>query len=282
MKVAITGAEGFVGRWAAKRLAQEGYSIRTLDRKSENLSVPATLRDFVEDASTVIHIAGRNRASEAELYASNTVSTIGLLRAVEAFGSHRTHLLYASSVQVYEPTESLELLGENHETRPSNAFAGSKLLAEDILRKWSDSGAINVTVMRISNVYGPGCRPYYNSVVATFVDRAQKGQVLEVSGSGRQTRDFLFISDLADAIAALTESKLIGFHVFNVSTGRGTSVLSVAQKIQHLLPATRVRVDSPTSDDESYVVADPTKLEQEVGFTPKVAFDQGLGMTLGL
>src|SRR5229473_1760649 len=118
MSVSITGAGGFIGRWVTKKLTDEGYDIRTLDRRTEDLLVPATLRDFVAKASTIVHIAGKNRATEAELYTSNTVSTVGLIRAVEAFGSGGTHVIYASSAQVYEPTESLELLPESHRLAP--------------------------------------------------------------------------------------------------------------------------------------------------------------------
>lgn len=253
--------------------------MRLLERARESLDRPDTLRAFVSEADVVVHLAGRNRANEAELNASNVACTVGLLEAIETFGAKGVLLLFASSLQVYDQTPSVAQIGEDARTNTTNPFSSSKLLAESAIRKWAASGAIRAISLRIANAYGPGCRPYYNSVIATFIDLAKNGKALPVSG-GLQCRDFIYITDVTEAMEILLRNQRPGYQVFNVCTGQATSILELAKKMSRFFPEIAVEIDGKPSLQGGHLVGNPMKLELETGFRPNVSLEQGLELSL--
>lgn len=280
MNISVTGSEGFIGRNTTNQLRNLGHEVRTLDRTKEDLFRPETLRDFVSDAQVLIHLAGKNRASDSELYTGNTVSTLGLSQACANYGLNKCTILFASSIQVYEPTSQPIPIDENHKVSTTSAFSNSKLLAENILRKLSESSQINSIVMRMSNVYGPGCKPNYNSVVATFVERASSGKALEVFG-GYKARDFIYISDVVDAIIKLAASSAKGFEIFNICTGVPTTINEIALEVKRIFPLTSISsIGEDSPETKKHLIGDPTKTEKAFGFKAKMSIEEGLASTI--
>ncbi len=278
LRVSITGSDGFIGSWLKNRLSENGIEVRTLNRAKEDLLRPTTLKEFVSGSSVVLHFAGKNRASDCELYESNTAATLGLVKACELFGSKPMKMIYASSMQVYATMSNWDPIDEDHPVSYESAFSNSKLFAESVLQKWTDAGTITGIIMRIANTYGPGCRPYYNSVIATFLDRARKAQNLEVNG-GSQSRDFIFVSDVVDAAISLIRHDMSGFHVFNIATGKPTTILQVAQEVNRLYP--NISIDlKETNDAPKHIVGDARRAQEEFGFKASIGIRDGIKKSL--
>jgi UDP-2-acetamido-2,6-beta-L-arabino-hexul-4-ose reductase len=158
--VAITGHEGFVARHVARALTRAGdVRIRTLPRERDLLQ-PDALPQFLDGADVVLHLAGVNRAAaDAEFVTGNVETTRTLLAAMAATGA-RPLLVYASSMQAYKDT----------------VYGKSKRQAEDLIREAGQSLALPYEILRITNVFGAGCKPFYNSVVATFCHQVARGE----------------------------------------------------------------------------------------------------------
>lgn len=275
----MTGDMGFIGTWVKGKLTTEGYDVLPLDRSLNDLTRKQTLKDFVSDASVVLHLAGKNRASDEELYLANTLSTVNLLQACDDYGPSGLLFLYASSAQVYKPTPVPTRIPEDGEIYLASAFANSKYTSEMLLRKWTFQKTLHATILRLSNVYGPGCRPYYNSVVATFFETARTHRELRVEG-GNQTRDFIYVSDVVDAIVSMIRAKPMGFNVYNVSTGKSTSIGDLSRLIAGSIPSVRIVNDSAEVSSPQHLLLDPSKLERDIGFRAKFSIEDGLGATL--
>jgi len=158
--VAITGHEGFVARHVIRALRRDDrFTIRTLPHERDLLN-PGALPDFVRGADVIVHLAGVNRAeSLADFEQGNLETTRRLLEAIAASGEHPL-LIYSSSMQAYKDT----------------IYGISKRNAEQLIADAGKAHSIPYEVLRITNVFGPGCRPFYNSVVATFCHQIARGE----------------------------------------------------------------------------------------------------------
>lgn len=180
MKVGITGSKGFIGRSLVEFLKQEKNAelfycdLPECDLINFN---PAVLKNFVFGKDAIIHAAAVNRGSETEVVAGTVVATYNLISALKKSGS-RAKLIFLSSVQA--ETDSV--------------YGQSKRLAEIILEDFSRENKSPVSVFRLPNVFGEGCRPFYNSVVATFCHQAAKNQQLTVKNGNRKI-NFVYIKD---------------------------------------------------------------------------------------
>lgn len=178
--IAITGAGGFVGQhlraWLA---AQEQCELRVVDRSAWD--VPAQLDAALDGCDAVVHLAAMNRGEDAEVYATNVALATKLVASLERLGA-RPHVLFSSSTQ----------------RDTASRYGASKLEAEDRLRSWSVRCAAPLSILVIPNLYGAGCRPFYNSVVATFCHQLVQGEQPRVI-EDREV-PFLWVGELVDRI----------------------------------------------------------------------------------
>lgn len=191
IRVLVTGASGFLGshlRIAAAR--DDRVDVEVVPRAT--LTSPADLRAAVDRAEVVVHLAGLNRASDAEILAVNTDLAVRLRDACTA-SSNRPHLLFASST---------------HRTR-DDAYGRSKRAAEELLIAGADGGSYALTILELTNVFGPGCRPFYNSVVATFAHEIAAGRSPQVDVDRQM--ELLWVDDVARGIFAHCVAAAPGF-----------------------------------------------------------------------
>lgn len=160
--IGITGAGGFIGSHLTARTNHtDGWSV--LSAGCDTFGEPASLRGFVSGADTVVHLAGVNRGEPHEIEAVNISLARKLVAALDRTGKS-PHVIYASSTQ-----ETLD-----------NSYGRSKREAGRILDEWADRAGAPFTTLVIPNVYGAGCRPFYNSVVATFCHQLARGEQPQV------------------------------------------------------------------------------------------------------
>ena len=184
-KVGITGSAGFIGRHLEAWLRQKGHDVICFEG---DIVDPDGVRRLVEDCEVIFHLAGRNIGPEDEILRVNTEGTRLLAEAAAALGDR--HVIFSSSNLVVR--------------RPESAYAKSKLAGEEMLAGIAGSNGCKVSLFRIANVYGPGSRPFYNSVVATFCWYAATGRrgELPIHGDGSQVVEFVPVGEVVEILSA--------------------------------------------------------------------------------
>ncbi len=298
MHVLVTGGAGFIGSHLAERLLTGGDQVRILDDlstgKRENLPRHAAL-EFVEgdirDAGLVAHCmegidAVVHLAAVASVQASiddpirthqvNFDGTLNLLEASRRVGIRR--FVYACSAAVYGDTASIPV-SEEAIPRPLSPYAVDKLAGEYYLLHYHRKYNLAATSFRFFNIYGPRQDPSspYSGVISIFMDRLMRNQPVTVFGDGTQTRDFVYVADLAELLArAVSGTEGIG-EVFNVGTGTRKSL---SQLLEHLekLSGKKIerRHEPPRLGDIQHSCADISRLRRVFGSPPATPFDQGL------
>jgi UDP-2-acetamido-2,6-beta-L-arabino-hexul-4-ose reductase len=215
--IGITGPSGFIASHLARRLSgssadSKESGVRVLGCSRQDLEKPDSLRTFVGQCNTIVHLAGMNRGDETAIYETN-VALVELLIDALAATNRRPHIIFASSTQRDLTT----------------AYGRSKKQGEERLRRWAQQHNAKLTILVIPNVYGPGCRPFYNSVVATFCHQLAHGQRPVVIDD--QQIEFVWMSDLVEAIVDAINTRQRGIQEARIA---GTAHLTVSQLLARL------------------------------------------------
>ncbi len=300
MKILVTGGAGFIGSALANHLVSLGHRVRVIDDLSAG--DPAVLDNAVaftrgdvrdipklwtllRSVEVVFHLAARVSVSESILYPVeynevNVGGTVSLMTAARDAGVRRVVL--ASSGTVYGEQED-QPLRETALVRPPNPYAVSKIASEYYVSALGILYDIETVLLRIFNAYGPGqaVPPSHPPVIPHFVRQALMGSTPTVFGSGKQTRDFIHISDVVTALSTAGLTERVDGLIFNIGTGREVSINELLKKVEALLGRRVISLHNATqSGGVSRLVAD-TKLAKEVlGFEAKVSIDEGLRLML--
>jgi UDP-glucose 4-epimerase len=300
MKVLITGGAGFIGSALANHLVRLGHRVRVLDDLSAG--DPSTLdsgiaftrgdvRDIpklwtlLRDVECVFHLAARVSVSESILYPVeynevNVGGTVSLMTAARDAGVRRVVL--ASSGTVYGEQEE-QPVKETSMVRPPNPYGVTKIASEYYCSAIGALYDIEVAMLRIFNAYGPGqaVPPSHPPVIPHFVRQALTDGTVVIFGSGKQTRDFIYISDVVDALttAGLTDS--VNGLIINVGTGQEVSIDDLLRKIENLLGRKVSSLHNPSqSGGVSRLVAEISLARKVLEFEPRVSMDEGLRLML--
>lgn len=242
---------------AAELLLAEGVEL--LVHHAAQMDVRASVRDPLFDAQV------------------NILGTLNLLEAGRK-GRLRQVIFASTGGAMYGEQESFPAT-EDHPARPVSPYGVSKLSVERYLYYYFREYGIAVTCLRYANVYGPRQNPHGEAgVVAIFLQRLLQGKPCIVNGDGLQTRDYVYVGDVVAAnLAALGRE---GFAIYNVGTGRETSVLELYGLLAKTLGVTAPPVHGPEKPGEqrrSCIAS--TRLQAELGVSPKVALEEGLQLT---
>jgi len=209
---------------------------------------------------------------------SNVLGTLNMLEAARSIGVER--FIFASSGAPVGETEPP--IHERKAPRPVSPYGASKLAGEGYCSAYYHTFGIKTVALRFGNVYGP-LSIHKNSVVARFFKQALAGETLEIFGDGRQTRDFIFIEDLVQAIMLSSETHR-GGEVFQIATHRETTVNEIAQKIGSIVErytgksVTIIHGESRIGDVRRNY-SDITKSRKILGYWPRYDLDRGLEET---
>ena len=194
--------------------------------------------------------------------------------------SLRKVVYFSSGGTVYGMPESIPIT-EDHPTNPLNSYGITKLAIEKYTAMHARRFGIDYSIVRPSNVYGPGQRLHYGQgVIGIMASRALRGEVLEVWGEGTDKRDYLFVDDLVSAIVKLLAYRG-SFRVFNVSSGAGHSVLDVIAALRtHIKHFPEVRHLPARDFDVPVNILDSSRLKHETGWQPAIDFEEGMRRTV--
>lgn len=282
--VLVTGADGFLGRHLARALAASGARVHGLVRFPPPRPVPgvryhagsvldaALLARTVRKArpEVVYHLAAITRRGAPALARVNAWGTAFLCRAIAAEGI-APKLVLASSCEVYGGNPAP--FREEQAPRPRSLYALSKRAAEEIVLAAGEGAGIPAAVLRFSLIYGPGQKP--GMFLADLVRAARAGRRFPMT-AGRQTRDFLHVTDAVEALRAAARSGASG--VFNVAAGRAVSLRRAARTAERIVGRRFARIGAvPYRRDEirRYAV-DISKAERVLGWRPRVSLEKGL------
>ena len=277
MKVGITGAYGFIGSHLLDALTSvPEVEVEPFDKERFNLLKKESLKPFVEDKEVIFHLANVNRDTNENLIKVNTLGTLNLREALNRYATHDVRLIYMSSFQVYQVPAKPASINELHPTRPRNIYGVSKKAAEEIISCYP----FRSVIFRGSNFFGPGCKPYYNSVIATFCDLLSQNKSFTVHGSGEQGRDFLYIGDVVEALLRAIHYKPEGTEIFNLCGGK---VVTINQLIEMLseISEKKIEVDYKNSSQDNEITwwGDNTKCKEQLNWSPQMGVKEGLKIT---
>ena len=274
IRIGVTGASGFIGSHLMNALKGHGKVV-TLSRNG-SLPTTAQLKNFASGVELFFHLGGVNRGTDEVILTGNITGTLHLLEAIKKYGKPSSKILFASSTQVYCLRKSGDKISETSPLQPESIYGISKKSAEDLIR----ISGFPHTILRLGNVYGPGCRPNYNSVVATLCQRARKNLPLQINGKGDQGRDFIFIDDVIQAFL------LAGFHgksrvrkAYNISSGRVTTLKKIVNTIKRIKKGIKVEFKAEGEDKISYC-CDSTRFKRDFGWKPRTSLSQGIERSL--
>lgn len=302
MKVLITGGAGFIGSHLTEKLLASRMEVRVLDNlstgKRENLPANSSL-EFVEgdiqDAQVVnrcvdgvgavVHLAAVASVQASidqplETHRTNFDGTLNLLEASRVHGVKR--LLYASSAAIYGDAATVPV-SEDTVPNPLSPYAVDKLSGEYYLRYYFTKFGLPATSFRFFNIYGPRQDPSspYSGVISIFVNRLQQNLPVTLFGDGSQTRDFVYVADLADLLARAVNGQDGVGGVFNVGTGTRYSLLQLLEYLEKLSGRKIVRQHvAARLGDIQHSCADVSRLKRFFGSAPATPFDQGLKQLL--
>jgi UDP-glucose 4-epimerase len=209
----------------------------------------------------------------------NVTGLINLLTPL-CHTKNKAHVVFLSSGGACYGEQEVFPAPEGHPIRPESVYGLSKRVGEMYLEFWSRVWGISSTSLRLSNVYGPRQNPHGEAgVVAIFCERLLAGKDIVVNGSGEQTRDFVFVGDVADAVFKAVEKRPVG--EFNIGTGRETSVISLATELRdRACPTAKIDFAPAKAGEQMRSVIDNTLAGKFLSWSPKVDMADGLARTL--
>ena len=300
MNFLITGAAGFLGAALANHLAIEGQQVRGLDDlstgspealSSDVLFTRGDVNDrpklwtLLQDVDCVYHLAARVSVPESVNYpreynAVNVGGTVSLMEAMRDVGVRRVVLI--SSGAVYGDQGSQPLV-ESAIPNPRSPYAVSKLAAEYYVRSIGDLWGIETVSLRVFNAYGPGQHipASHPPVIMSMLRQALRGGTIMVHGDGTQTRDYVFVDDVVNAMIAASTAPDLDNRVINVGSGQETSVRELVQMVLELTGTRAEVLYNPRTDPGvSRMRADLNLAKDRLGYAPRIALLDGLRLTL--
>ena len=296
MNFLITGGAGFLGTALANYLVAQGHQVRALDDLSAGdpkwldqsvLFTRGDVRDIpklwglLRGTDCVYHLAARVSVAESVLYpveynAVNVGGTVALMTAVRDAGVKR--MILTSSGAAYGK-QSQQPVREDALMRPDSPYAVSKLSSEYYLHSIGALWKIETVALRIFNAYGPRqpLPPSHAPVIPRYLKQALGGGSVVLFGGGKQTRDFVYVGDVVNALAAAATAEKVNRTIVNIGSGQEISMLQLVDKIEHVTGREVHRlVNTEESGGVPRLVADIRLASDLLKWKPQVSLDEGL------
>ncbi|AIQ65872.1 NAD-dependent dehydratase [Paenibacillus stellifer] len=305
MNILLTGGAGFIGRWVAKRLLDEGHQLWILDDLSNgresnlaefqgNPNFKAFIKGTILDEELLSNLFEENRFSicyhlGASINVQDSIDdprttfnndTVGTFYILEQCRKYNTKVVFMSTCMVYDRCTDESGISELHPTKPASPYAGAKVAAENMVLSYYHAYGLPTVVIRPFNTYGPFQKTGgEGGVVAIFLKNDLDGKMLNIYGEGTQTRDLLYVEDCARFVVAAGFNSAVDGEIVNAGLGEDISVNELAllivgssERIKH------VPHIHPQSEIQK-LLCNSTKAEELLGWKPEVTLRQGIEKT---
>lgn len=305
MNILLTGGAGFIGRWVAKRLLEDGHQLWILDDLSNGRE--ENLKEFREHPGFMSFIKG-SILDEAllkalfhhhkfevcyHLGASINVQdsiddprttfnndTIGTFYILEQCREHNTKVVFMSTCMVYDRCSDETGISELHPTKPASPYAGAKVAAENMVLSYYYAYGLPTVVIRPFNTYGPFQKTGgEGGVVAIFINNHLSGKELNIYGEGTQTRDLLYVEDCARFVVAAGFSDAVNGEIVNAGLGQDISINDLAvlitgdeariRHVEHIHPQSEIQK----------LLCNSAKAKSLLQWEPEISLEEGISRT---
>jgi UDP-glucose 4-epimerase len=299
MRFLVTGAAGFLGSALANRLAREGHSVRGLDDLSTgdpqvlSPEVHFTRGDIndrpklwtqLQDVDCVYHLAARVSVPESVLYPReynqvNVGGTVTLMEAMRDVGVRRVVFISSGAIygdQINQP------IREDAPVTPRSPYAVSKLAAEYYIRTIGSLWGIETVCLRVFNAYGPGQHvpPVHAPVIPNLLRQASMNGTIVVHGDGGQTRDYVYVDDVVNAMVSTATAPEINQLIINIGSGRDASVRELVRLVLEITGGHPEVVFNPrTERGPAKMCGDIQLAREKLGYQPTISLETGLRLT---
>jgi dTDP-glucose 4,6-dehydratase len=303
MRTVVTGGAGFLGSHLCERLLADGHEVLALDNfltgTPSNVAhllendafrlVKADVTDYVHvtgKVDQVMHFASPASPIDYLLLPIETmkVGSTGTLHALGLAKEKGARFLLASTSETYgDPQvhpQPETYWGHVNPVGPRGVYDEAKRYAEALTMAYRRTHDVDTAIVRIFNTHGPRMRPNDGRAIPAFASQALTGKPITVAGDGSQTRSIIYVDDLVEGILRLLRSDLAG--PVNIGNPHETSVLHLAETIKKLTNSDSeiVFIERPV-DDPSIRQPDITVAKRDLGWEPKIGFEEGLERTIG-
>ena len=298
-KIVVAGGAGFIGSHFVDALLRQDNQLLVIDDLSQGKSqnLPANIEFFKGDLreqktldtikkfkpEAIFHFAAQIDVQKSiknpiEDAGQNIIMSLKLMQCGLECGIR--YFAFASSGGAIYGESINGPQDEHHPEQPINPYGVAKLSVDKYLFAFSHQYDLDYASMRFSNVYGPRQNPKGEAgVVAVFAEKIISNQPIRINGSGLQTRDFIYVKDLAEAGLALLENKHTG--IFNLGTARATQILDLARQMISIAgTSTAIHHGPELPGEQKSSVLNPAKAMQIAGWSPKTPLSEGLKETL--
>jgi UDP-glucose 4-epimerase len=300
MHFIVTGGAGFIGSHVTEQLLLEEHRVTVVDNLTtgflKNLPEHSSLdvlqknilecqpEDFTQPIDGIAHLAATPSVTESwlkplEAHHNNLSAIVAILQFCQTLNIPR--LVFASSAAIYGNTTQLPI-SEDHQTQPISPYGLQKLVSEQYANLFAKQLGLSFIALRFFNVFGPRQLPDspYSGVISIFTTAMQQGLPITIYGDGMQTRDFIYVKDVAITFAkALTVPFPAGSSIAcNVGTGRVISLIDLVNmlKICFIQWNSEIKFEKARPGDIRHSQADISKVSSLLGFTPQWAVESGL------
>jgi len=302
MKILVTGGSGFIGRWVVKRLLDDDNkvwvlddlsngNVRNLDEFRENPNLNVTIGDIKDTAilsnlfsnafDICIHLAASIIVQDSidnprKAFENDVVGTFNVLEEAKRTN---TKFVFMSTCMVYDTASMDNAISELHPTKAASPYAGAKLAGENMVQSYYYAYGLPTVIVRPFNTYGP----YQKStgeggVVSIFIQKDLSGDVLNIYGSGTQTRDLIYVEDCAEFVVQTAYSDASNGEILNAGLGKDITINDLAslickdagriKHVEHIHPQSEI----------PKLVCDYSKSKRLMGWKPRTSLKEGIDM----
>lgn len=305
MNILLTGGAGFIGRWVAKRLLEEGHALWIIDDLSNGRR--ENIEEFTGHPGLKCFIIGdiKNEEMLAELFSNikfdicyhlgasinvqdsiddprTTFSndTIGTFYVLEQCRKYNVKIVFMSTCMVYDRCQDDTGITELHPTKPASPYAGAKIAAENMVLSYYFAYGLPVVVIRPFNTYGPFQKTGgEGGVVAIFIKNKIAGLDLSIYGEGTQTRDLLYVEDCARFVVEAGYLERVNGQIVNAGLGQDISINDLAKLVaQDVTRIKHVPHIHPQSEIQK-LLCNYNKAKELLGWEPRITLAEGIAKT---
>jgi UDP-glucose 4-epimerase len=278
-RIVIIGASGYIGKFLLNALQKIPYEILAIEHNSPvnsnvntfsaDITNPSVLDNILKDDDVVINLVGQVTPYIKTFTMSNILGNIYLLNS--CVKKKIKKIIFLSTINVYgENLDNPSL--ENDSRRPNSDYANIKCLVEDMYKIYSKQFNLNVSLLRLSNIYGPDD----SGIIGKLIHSLDSNEPITVYHNGEQIRDFLFIDDFISGIVKIIDSPPNSYEIINFSSGIGISIndlISIIEKISNKKVNVKFSSETP---DEHCLCANNTYAKTNFNFQINILIEEGI------